>query len=89
MLRFSGSCGNFDLEGTCGHRGETHNCHPLRQHHHGGRTTPHRKQPLRTDHTVTVAGGGVTDTGGVVGASFTYKARESVSVTRPFRLSNR
>jgi RHS repeat-associated protein len=70
---------NFDLEGTCGHRGEKANCHP--SHYHGNQTTHHRRRPLITDHTVTVAGVGMTDTGGSIGASFTYQARESISIT--------
>jgi RHS repeat-associated protein len=70
----------FDLEGTCGHRGEKHNCHPLHPHQ-GDHTTHHRRRPLITDHTITVVGGGITGTGGSIGASFTYQARESISIT--------
>jgi RHS repeat-associated protein len=50
-------------------------------HHHGGHTTHHRPPPLITDHTLTVVGGGITSTGGSIGASFTYHARESISIT--------
>jgi RHS repeat-associated protein len=48
--------------------------------HQGGHTTHHRRRPLITDHTITVVGGGITATGGSIGASFTYQARESISI---------
>ena len=74
----------LDLEGTCGHRGEKHNCHPLHphhHHHHHGRGPHHRRPPLITAHTITVAGGGAEGEGGAIGATFTYHARESVTVS--------
>ncbi len=77
---FQDPINNFDLTGECGHRGEMHNCHPLHPHQ-GGHTTHHRRRPLITGHTVTVVGGGITGTGGSIGASFTYTARESISIT--------
>lgn len=70
----------FDLEGTCGHRGEMHNCHPLHPHH-GDHPTHHRRRPLITDHAITVVGEGIEGGGGSIGASFTYHARESISIT--------
>lgn len=77
---FQDPINNFDLTGECGHRGEMHNCHPLHPHQ-GDHTTHHRRRPLITGHTVTVVGGGITGTGGSIGASFTYTARESISIT--------
>jgi RHS repeat-associated protein len=49
--------------------------------HQGDHTTHHRRRPLITGHTITVVGGGITGPGGSIGASFTYQARESISIT--------
>lgn len=79
----------FDLGGTCAPVRTGKHCSTKGPAHEnkpgskggGGHTTTHRKPPLISNHTITVTGAGMVQTGGSVSASFTYEARESVSVS--------
>jgi RHS repeat-associated protein len=78
---------SFDLTGENDCAKHPHPpCAPKYFHHHhpGGHTPHHRRPPLLTEHSVTVNGGGLSGAGGGIGAAFTYKARESVSVSAYF-----
>jgi hypothetical protein len=54
---------------------------PPNHGHHGGHKPRQPKPKLIQTHSVNVAGMGITNTGGYIGATFTYTARESVSVS--------
>jgi RHS repeat-associated protein len=70
----------FDLGGECLNK-RYRECHiPPKQSHAGHKTRQPRPKLIRTG-AVAVTGGGITATGGYVGATFTYTARESVSVS--------
>ncbi len=72
----------FDLSGECLNKRHP-DCHmpPPHDPGKGGHGhAGHRKPPLITSHSIQVTGLGATSTGGTITASFTYTARESVSV---------
>jgi RHS repeat-associated protein len=78
---------SFDLTGENDCATHPHPpCAPKYFHHHhpGGHTPHHKRPPLLTEHSITVNGGGLSGAGGGIGAAFTYKARESVSVSAYF-----
>jgi RHS repeat-associated protein len=78
---------SFDLTGENDCAKHPHPpCAPKYFHHHhpGGHTLHRKRPPLLTEHSITVNGGGLSGAGGGIGASFTYKARESVSVSAYF-----
>lgn len=79
---------SFDLTGENACAKHPHPpCAPkyFHHHHHSGGHTPHHKPPpLITEHSISVRGGGLSGAGGGIAASFTYKARESVSVSAYF-----